>query len=72
MLDETLSRKDAIVKIVVRILVSSGREVKTGEFSDEPGVFYVIHRSYGGWFSRFHNVSGPFPLDDPRFKTVDA
>lgn len=43
-----------------RTILSSGRPVLTMEEND---CFYVFHRSYGYEAA----VSGPFPLNDPRF-----
>ena len=48
-----------------KILRSSQRELRTIEYGTEPGVFYIVHP--GPCTVAGLPVSGPFPLDDPRF-----
>lgn len=47
-------------KRVDRTILSSGRVVPTLEFNDDPNNFHV---------PMGRHLSGPYPLDDPRFKT---
>ena len=49
-------------RVVDRIIVVSGRKCPTVEYQDEPGVFYYRRRH--------SSVSGPFQIDDPRFRKV--
>lgn len=64
------------VTLVDRVIICSNRLVQTAEFADEPGVFYYLANGrrrlvYFEDVNRIElgrSVSGPFPLDDPRFR----
>lgn len=58
-----------------RIITSSGREVATVEYADEPGTFYVagagrkLTQFTDGHIGVARCVQGPFLLSDRRFSS---
>ena len=52
--------RQGLVSWKMKKIISSGREVLTGVFINKKDKFYVLHPK--------NRVSGPYPLDDPRFE----
>jgi hypothetical protein len=52
-------KRTGLLSWQMKTIISSGRQVLTGIFSDEPDKFYVLHPR--------NRVDGPYPLTDRRF-----